>query len=60
MKCAVCGKEIVGSVPILVRMDGRSYPLCSSLCHSRFDKEPARFSNRKRTRRSWFSRRKES
>ena len=60
VKCTVCKKEIVGSAPILVNVSGAPYPLCSSLCHGRFEKEPGEFLKERGRKKWWFRRRKES
>ena len=58
VKCTVCKKEIVGSAPILVSINGTSYPLCSSLCHGRFEKEPGNFIEKRGEKKSWLGRRR--
>lgn len=60
VKCAVCGREISSAVLIIVSVDGATYPLCSSLCYERLEKEPEKFNDTKRSKWPWLSRQRES
>ncbi len=58
-ECAVCRRKIEGRVPILLSLDGKSFPLCSSVCHAVFEEDRGRFTKEGRGGRQCISNRQE-
>jgi hypothetical protein len=59
MRCTVCDKTIEGTLPLVLKVDNSDYPICSSVCHARFEENPDQYVGKAgRRRKPWFKGRK--
>lgn len=59
VRCTVCERAIEGTLPMVLRIGNSDYPICSSVCHARFEEKPNHYVGKARRRKKpWFIGRK--